>query len=66
MNAREFDVIISPDGTVEVQVRGIKGRGCIEVAKWFEEVVGELQSRELTSEFYDPEEQVQYRIDQRH
>lgn len=66
MKAREFEVIIGSDGTVEVQVRGFKGRGCLEVARWFEQVVGELHSQQLTSEYYDPEEQVQYRVDQRH
>jgi hypothetical protein len=66
MKQREFTVIIAPDGTVEVQVRGFKGRGCLEAAKWFEEIVGPLQSQQLTSEYYDPEEQVRYQIDQRH
>ena len=66
MKQREFEVIISPEGSVEVQVRGYKGPACLEVAKWFEQVVGELHSQQLTSEFYDPQEQVQFRIDQRH
>ena len=66
MKQREFTVIIAPDGTVEVHVRGFKGRGCLEVARWFEEVVGQLQSQQLTSEYYDPEESVRYQIDQRH
>jgi hypothetical protein len=66
MKQREFTVIIAPDGTVEVQVRGFKGRRCLEAAKWFEEIVGQLQSQQLTSEYYDPEEQVRYQIDQRH
>jgi hypothetical protein len=65
MKQREFEVLIGPDGTVEVQVRGFKGPGCLEVAKWFEQVVGELHAQQLTSEFYDPQEEVQYRIDQR-
>jgi hypothetical protein len=34
--------------------------------KIFEEIVGEMKSQQPTSEFYEPEEQVQYRIDQRH
>jgi hypothetical protein len=63
---REFEVIIGPEGSVEIQVRGFKGPGCLEVAKWFEQVVGQIQSQQLTSEFYDPPEHVQFRIDQRH
>jgi hypothetical protein len=34
--------------------------------KIFEEIVGEMKSQQQTSEFYEPEELVQYRIDQRH
>ena len=32
----------------------------------FEQVVGELRSRNETNEFYEPDEQVQLNIDQRH
>jgi hypothetical protein len=33
--------------------------------KLFEQIVGELKSEQKTSEFYEPEEQVQFRLDQR-
>jgi hypothetical protein len=66
MPQREFEVTIGPDGTVEVYVKGYKGKGCLEAAKIFQEIVGEMKSQQETSEFYEPEEQVQYRIDQRH
>jgi hypothetical protein len=66
MKAREFDVTIGSDGIVEVHVKGYKGRGCLEAAKLFEQIVGQLQAQRLTAEYYDPEEQVQYRVDQRH
>ena len=66
MAQREFDIIIAPDGGVEVRVRGYKGKSCMEVMKLFEQVVGELRSTDQTSEFYEPDEQVQLNIDQRH
>ena len=66
MPQREFDITIGRTGEVELHVKGIKGRGCLEVMKLFEEIVGELKEQRQTSEFYEPEEQVQYRIDQRH
>jgi hypothetical protein len=47
-------------------VKGCKGPACLDVVKMFEEIVGELKSENKTSEFYEPQEQVQYRIDQRH
>jgi len=65
MAQREFDITIEPDGSVELHVKGIKGKGCMEVAKLFEQLVGEMKSQQQTSEFYEPEETVQFRIDQR-
>ena len=65
MPQREFDITIGPDGSVELHVKGFKGKGCLEAMKLFEQIVGELKSEQRTSEFYEPEEQVQFRIDQR-
>jgi len=66
MPQREFEITIAPDGGVELHVKGYKGKGCLEIMKMFEQVVGELRSRQETSEFYEPDEQVQLNIDQRH
>ena len=66
MPQREFDITIAPDGTVELHLKGFKGKGCLDVMKMFEQVVGELKSQQQTTEFYEPEEQVRYNIDQRH
>jgi hypothetical protein len=66
MPQREFEITIAPDGGVEVHLKGYKGKSCLEVMKMFEQVVGELQSQRETSEFYEPDEQVQLNIDQRH
>ena len=66
MPQREFDITIAPDGGVEVHVKGYKGRSCLEVMKLFEQVVGEMRSQRETSEMYEPDEQVQFNIEQRH
>jgi hypothetical protein len=66
MAQREFDIVIGPDGSVEVAARGFKGRNCAEVVKLFEQIVGEIKAQENTSEFYEPEELVQLHIDQKH
>ena len=65
MQHREFDITIGPDGTVELHVKGYKGKSCLEALKLFEEIVGEVKSRRETSEFYEPDERVQYRIEQK-
>ena len=65
MPLREFDITIGPGGSVEVHIQGYKGKSCSEAVKLFEKIVGEIKSEQKTSEFYEPEEQVQFRIDQR-
>lgn len=66
MPQREFDITIGPDGSVELHVKGFKGKGCLEAMKLFEQIVGEVKSQRETNEFYEPEEQVCFQIDQRH
>ncbi len=65
MPQREFNITIGADGNVEVHVKGFKGRSCLEAVKLFEQIVGEVRAQERTSEFYEPEEQVRWQIDQR-
>jgi Protein of unknown function (DUF2997) len=66
MPQREFEITIAPDGSVELHVKGYKGKSCLEAMKIFEQVVGEMKSRRETSEFYEPDEQVRFNIEQRH
>lgn len=66
MPQREFDISIGPNGSVDIHIQGYKGKGCLEALKIFEQVVGRVESRRETSEFYEPDEQVQFRIDQHH
>ncbi len=65
MAQREFEITIGKDGTVDVHIHGYKGKSCSEAVKLFEQIVGEIRERQNTSELYEPEEQVQFRIDQR-
>lgn len=66
MPQREFDITIAPDGSVEIHVKGYKGKSCLEAMKIFEKVVGEMKAQRETSEFYEPDEQVQFNQEQRH
>ena len=50
---------------MELHVKGFKGKSCLEVVKLFEQMVGEVKSAQNTTEFYEPEEQVHFRLDQR-
>lgn len=63
MPQREFDITIAPDGSVEIHVKGYKGKSCLEAMKIFEQAVGEMKSQRETSEFYEPDEQVQFNME---
>jgi hypothetical protein len=65
MAQREFDITIGPTGEVELHIQGYKGKSCLEIMKLFEKTVGQLKSQQATSEFYEPEEEVRFRIEQR-
>ena len=65
MPQREFDITIGPDGKVQLHVSGYKGQSCLEAVKVFQQIIGELQSQQPTCEFYEPEEEVQTRIENR-
>ena len=65
MPEREYEITIAADGTVELNIHGHKGKTFLDVVKIFEQIVGKKKSQQVTSEFYEPEEQVQYRVERR-
>lgn len=65
MPEREYEITIASNGKVQLSVHGHKGTRCLDVVKLFEEIVGVKESQQLTSEYYEPEEHVQYHVDRR-
>jgi hypothetical protein len=65
MSEKEFEITIHADGNVEVHVKGFKGKSCLEAMKIFEEMLGEAKSVRHTSEYYEPEQEVAFRIEQK-
>ncbi len=63
---KEIDVNIKPDGEVEIHVQGFKGKACLDVARAFEQAVGEIISQQETSEFYEPDTPVHQTLEQRY
>jgi hypothetical protein len=54
MNKKELEITINPDGTVSVHVKCIKGQSCVDETKFLEDALGsKVESRELTSEYYE-------------
>ena len=58
MPEREFEITIEPGGKVELHIKGYKGKACLEMAKVFEDMVGEIAEQRETAEFYEPDQQV--------
>ncbi len=55
MAQHEVEISISKTGEVKVHVKGVKGKACLQYAKWLTEVIGKVKSQQMTSELYEPE-----------
>lgn len=64
MAQHEVEIIISETGEVKVHIKGVKGKACLEYAKWLTEIVGKVKEQKLTSEYYEPETKVATKIHQ--
>lgn len=62
MAREELEIEISPSGKVTARTIGIKGARCLDVAEFLAKIVGRVESRELTNEYYEAAEQVQDHI----
>ncbi len=50
---QEVEVVIAPDGGVQIKVNGVKGAGCLGITEEMLRLLGQdLQNRELTDEYY--------------
>ena len=63
MAKEELEIEISPSGKVTARTIGIKGSRCLDVAEFLAQIVGRVESRQLTSEYYEATEQVQQQVD---
>ncbi|MBI2901734.1 MAG: DUF2997 domain-containing protein [Planctomycetes bacterium] len=61
MESHELEIEIGKDGRVRVRTSGAKGKSCLEYARLMEEIVGKIENRELTAEFYEPDSKVEIR-----
>jgi len=54
----DLNITISETGEVEIKVEGLDGPKCLKITELVEEELGEVLSKEFTSEYYkDSEEQ---------
>jgi hypothetical protein len=55
---QEVDVFVKPDGTVKIEVRGVKGEKCLALTEDLEKLLGEaVLERIHTDEFYQTEQE---------
>jgi hypothetical protein len=63
MDLQEIDVFIDKDGKVRIEVRGVKGKACLDITQALEAALGgQVEKREMTPE---ANEGVQNPIDER-
>ena len=59
---QELEIQIAADGTVTIDVQGMKGSSCLDLTKDIEEALGLVLDREKKSSFYEQEDQSKIRI----
>jgi len=65
METHELDIVIGPDGKMQVHVQGAKGPACMEYVKLLETMMGATGEVTQTSEYYEPATGVEVRLDQK-
>lgn len=54
----ELEIVIDPDGSIQIQVKGIRGTRCREATQRVEEALGEVTERKYCPEYYEEREPV--------
>lgn len=52
MSQAELQIVISPEGKVQIEVQGVQGPGCTELTRGIEEALGSVEKREYKAEYY--------------
>lgn len=65
MAREEIEIEISPSGKVTARTVGIKGPKCLDVAEMLVRIIGREESRELTSEYYEAQQEVDQHVEVR-
>jgi hypothetical protein len=65
MAQEEFEIEISRDGKVTVRTKGIKGEACLDYADLFAQILGQVESRQLTHEYYETDVETERHLQQK-
>ena len=66
MAQEEIEISIDKLGEVTIRTIGIKGPRCLKEAEALAKIIGQEQARELTSEYYEAEQQARGHVDIHH
>jgi hypothetical protein len=64
MGAQDIEIVIARSGEVQVHVKGVKGKGCLEWGRLLAAAVGRVKHQQLTSEYYEPDTRVRHHLGQ--
>jgi len=59
MRRQEIEIQIKPNGQIVVHIKGVKGKSCLHYAELFQELIGPVKNLKYTSEYYEPDVQVE-------
>ena len=58
--AKKLKIKLLPNGIIEMETIGVKGKKCLEYAKFMEEIANaKIKDQKLTDEYYQEEEVIQ-------
>lgn len=63
MAREEFEIEVTREGKVLIKTIGMKGPHCVDAAEALVKLIGREESRQLTSEYYEMEQDVTGQID---
>lgn len=52
MSQAEFEIVISPQGKVEIEVKGVQGNSCTDLTQFLEKALGDIDERSFKAEYY--------------
>jgi hypothetical protein len=62
----ELEIVIEPDGTTTIQVKGIRGASCLDATRKVEEELGQVTDRRYCPEYYEEPDQLVLRERAKH
>lgn len=51
----ELEITVDGEGNVSYEVKGVKGKGCVEETKFLDDALGVVEERNFTRSFYQQE-----------